>query len=104
MLRFIADHPSSAKMSEIKSITDDIKSILSDLDRAIESQNDSLYASQLRFESLRPEENIQSIISDYLSEAERLRTDVASLTDSRGRSKLERLACDIFNRLGLHTD
>lgn len=54
MLRFIADHPSSAKMSEIKSITDDIKSILSDLDRAIESQNDSLYASQLRFESLRP--------------------------------------------------
>ena len=99
MLRFIADHPSSAKMSEIKSITDDIKSILSDLDRAIESQNDSLYASQLRFESLRPEENIQSIISDYLSEAERLRTDVASLTDSRGRSKLERLACDIFNRL-----
>lgn len=61
--------------------------------------DNSLYYSQLRYQRLRPEENPGSLVSDYLSEHERLRTDSASLTDSRRQAARERLATDIFNRI-----
>ncbi len=63
------------------------------------SRSDSLYASQLHYRRLRPEENLQSLVSDYLSELERLRTDSASFTDSRRNAALEQLASDVFMAL-----
>lgn len=57
------------------------------------------FGIQLRFEELRPEENLESLFSDYLAESERLSTDTAALTDSRRRADLERMAADIFKHL-----
>lgn len=57
------------------------------------------FAIQLRFQELRPEENLESLFSDYLAESERLGTDTAALTDSRKRADLERIAADIFKHL-----
>lgn len=99
MLRFLYSNPSATQNTEIKIITNTIGDIITSLRRRIEAQGDTLYGAQIRFEELRPEENLQSIVSDYLSEAERLRTDTAALTDPRSRAMLERLANDIFNRL-----
>ncbi len=99
MLRFLYGNPSSAQDAEIKVITDTITDIIAALSHHFDAQGDTLYGAQIRFEELRPEENLQSIISDYLSEAERLRTDTAALTNPRSRAMLERLANDIFNRL-----
>lgn len=63
---------------------------------AIEDWNE--LGAQIRFMRLRPEENLQSLISDYITEAERLNTDTAALTDSRRRQRLEQLSGDIFMR------
>lgn len=54
---------------------------------------------QLRFMRMRPEENLESLVSDYLAELSRLRTDTAALLDSRANATLERLSEDIFKRL-----
>ena len=83
MLRFLYGNPSSAQDAEIKVITDTITDIIAALSHHFDAQGDTLYGAQIRFEELRPEENLQSIISDYLSEAERLRTDTAALTNPR---------------------
>lgn len=66
------------------------------------SLESTMYSTQLRFQALRPEENMQSLISDYLSELERLRTDSASLADASRNSKLEALASDVFMHLWVH--
>lgn len=77
-----------------------IARIISSVEREFQIRTDtSLYYSQLRFQRLRPEENLESLLSDYLAEAERLRTDPAALTDSRRRANLERLSSDIFKHL-----
>ena len=59
----------------------------------------SAFGIQVRFQALRPEENLESLISDYLAESERLAADTAVLTDSRRRAGLERIAADIFKHL-----
>lgn len=101
MLRFIASGnvvPDIA--SELKDMTDAARSICMEIERArVARETQSMYGAQLRFQELRPEENLQSLVSDYLSELERLRTDSASLTDSRRAAALEQIASDIFMRL-----
>ena len=57
------------------------------------------FGAARRFQRLRPEETLETLVSDYLAEADRLSTDAASLTDPRRRRTLERLATDIFDRL-----
>lgn len=57
------------------------------------------FGIQMRFQELRPEENLESLVSDYLAESERLSTDTSALTDSRKRAALERISADIFKHL-----
>lgn len=64
-----------------------------------ESDTTSLKGSQLRYQRRRPEENLESLVSDLLSEQDRLRTDPLALTDSRANTKLEQIATDIFKRI-----
>ncbi len=99
MLNYLKTHSLSSNAEEINSVKVKIKNISDKLHRDLIMVEDSPYGAQLRFEKLRPEENLQSIISDYLSEAARLRTDPATFTDSAVRAGLERLSTDIFNRL-----
>lgn len=64
-----------------------------------ESDTASLKGSQLRYQRRRPEENLESLVSDLLSEQDRLRTDPLALTDSRANTRLEQIATDIFKRI-----
>lgn len=73
--------------------------------RALEAKNGTtLFSSQLRFAALRPEETLESLLSDYLAETDRLATDTAALTDTRRRAGIERMASDIFNRIWIEFD
>lgn len=101
MLRYISSY-APASSGDIADIAAKIKDIAAIIRRNIIACDNTAYGAQIRFERLRPEENIQSIISDYLSEAARLRTDPSALTDPRSHATLERLSADIFNRLWAH--
>lgn len=94
-LRFIADG-NTGDVSEFRNKMLDIVRQVCVAERR--GRNDACGA-QLRFESLRPEESLESLVSDYLAEAHRLRTDTAALTSAQCRARLDRLAADIFNRL-----
>ena len=101
MLRFISEGNTvpniEAELENIGQTADELCHRLYIECRAID--DNALYFSQIRYQKLRPEETLGSLVSDYLSEHERLRTDAASLTDSRRQATRERLAVDIFNRL-----
>ena len=99
MLRFVMSNPKSNIAKETDSVKALLRDVISDLRHAAEARRDTLYGSQLRFQEMRPEENLQSIISDYLAEAERLHSDVTAFTNPRAKAQLERLANDIFNRI-----
>lgn len=98
MLRMMAGGtPMPALNKETNSMCITAEGIAADIYAALlASRSDTLYASQMHYRRLRPEENLQSLVSDYLSELERLRTDSASFTDSRRNAVLERLASDVF--------
>lgn len=98
MLRYMSSY-AAASSGDIADISSKLNDIMALLYRDTVAGNNTAYGAQLRFERLRPEENLQSIISDYLSEATRLRTDTSALTDPRSHATLERLSSDIFNRL-----
>lgn len=98
MLRYMYSYD-AASSGDIADIATGIEDIAAAIQRNIMAGDNTAYGAQLRFEKLRPEENIQSIISDYLSEAARLRTDTSALIDPRAHATLERLSSDIFNRL-----
>lgn len=101
MLRFLASNND----------VDNIDSTLADLSRAfmilvertrlaISAQSDTTVLSgALRYSARRPEESIETLVSDYLAELDRLRTDAAALTDTRRKSSLERISSDIFTRV-----
>ena len=101
MLRFIAAGNSVPGIAmELKAMAETARNICAELQRVhLADEASTLYSAQLRYQNLRPEENLQSLVSDYLAELERLRTDSASLTDSRRAAVLERIASDIFMRL-----
>lgn len=64
MLRFVMSNPKSNIAKETDSVKALLRDVISDLRHAAEARRDTLYGSQLRFQEMRPEENLQSIISD----------------------------------------
>lgn len=101
MLRFIgSDNAMPDFRAAMGEIFDSVEDILVRIALSLEARRDNGALSPLlRYAALRPEETLESLVSDYLSEAERLRTDTAVLTDTRRRATLERIASDIFNRI-----
>lgn len=69
------------------------------LAKAYAASDKGAIGTQLRFEQLRPEENFESVVSDFLSELSRLRKDISAITDTRSRATLDRLGNDIFKRI-----
>lgn len=101
LLRFVEQADSSfSAAADTDEIRHDIESVLAlAVNLAQEADNTAVKGPQLRFQRRRPEENIESLVSDFLSEQDRLRTDPLALTDSHARAKLEQLASDIFKRI-----
>lgn len=101
LLRFVeqADGSFSAA-ADTDGIRRDLESVLAlAANLSAEADSTAVKGPQLRFQRRRPEENIESLVSDFLSEQDRLRTDPAALTDSHARAKLEQIASDIFKRI-----
>lgn len=94
-LRFIADG-NNGDISEFKLL---FFEIVREFVNTIRRMDNDAAGAQLRYEALRPEETLESLVSDYLAEADRLRTDTRALTQASARETLDRLAADIFNRL-----
>ncbi len=101
MLRFLADGVDIPEMQkERRNIEDACRLICDKIEIEAHAQlGDKLYYTRVRFNRMRPEENLESIISDYLSELSHVQTDSTALTDNRAFSKLETIAADIFERL-----
>ena len=57
------------------------------------------YCAALRFCNMRPEDTLESLFADYISEKDSLENNPAALTDVSRRRKLELIASDIFNRI-----
>lgn len=101
MLRFIV---SGNDMPDFGATLRALSEKINDLRLAIEAQacavcGDSVRGGVLRYISMRPEETTESLFSDYLAELDSVNADPAAITDTRRRSKLERISGDIFNRL-----
>ena len=99
MLRFMIGNPESAKAQELENILIAADNLRKDLQHEMNVTDNTVYGASIRFARLRPEENLHSLVSDYLAEAERLHTDGATLTSSKARATIERLTSDIFNLL-----
>lgn len=101
LLRFVAANQTSfSANTDASALRDSLLFTLAKIETLdAELNGTGARTAQLRFQRLRPEENLESLISDFLSELERLRTDPAALTDNRQRSRLERIASDIFKRM-----
>lgn len=101
MLRFVAQGNEHQDLDvEQKRIEREARTIARRIEMALnQATGTSLYSGRLRYAAMRPEENLESLFSDYLAELDRLGRDTAALTDSRKRTELERLASDIFYRL-----
>lgn len=101
MLRFIA---TNNKIEDLDSVLQNLGLKLKDTIRRIEIKHiaeteSTVYSGMLRYALMRPEETPETLVSDYLSEFDRLKTDTEALTDTRRRACLERISSDIFNRL-----
>lgn len=96
MLRFVASGGQTDIAKAAAELADRAQGLLNVLRRhVLEQDKRSLRGAQLRYRSMRPEENLSSLFSDYLSELQRLRS--AGLTlDSAAKAHLEQLASDIF--------
>lgn len=101
MLRFLSSNNDVPDLEQIlRAVYKEFDNILSRLEMAvIADENQGPLGAQLRYMALRPEETLESLVSDYLAELEAVRTDTAALTDTTRRSGLERLASDIFMRI-----
>ncbi len=101
MLRFIASGNDveglDGTLAIIASKAESIAHSL-ELDFAASSAT-TVFSGQLRYMRRRPEETLESLVSDYLAELDKVNADTAALTDTRRRATLERLSTDIFNRL-----
>ena len=101
LLKFLVE--STGEFSAARDIAEIHNKILPLILRAqtlmLEADTHNAKSAQLRYQRRRPEENLESLASDFLAESERLRTDPSALLDSRSHSALERLASDIFKRL-----
>lgn len=101
MLRFLSSNNDVPDLQQIlQAVYKEFDNILSRLEMAVIADEDQgLLGAQLRYMALRPEETLESLVSDYLAELEAVRADTAALTDTTRRSRLERLASDIFMRI-----
>lgn len=101
MLRLLVSNVNMPEITDSTlSIKEDVRSLILRLNSELEAKDGAtLFSSQLRYQALRPEESLASLFSDYLTEADRLRTDTSALTDTRQKAGLERIASDIFMRL-----
>lgn len=101
LLRFVEQSDGSFSASaDTDGIRRDLETVLAfAINLAHEADTTAVKGPQLRFQRRRPEENIETLVSDFLSEQDRLRTDPLALTDSHARAKLEQLASDIFKRI-----
>ncbi|MCH5221861.1 MAG: tetratricopeptide repeat protein [Muribaculaceae bacterium] len=101
MLRFIASDNEVSNLSEtLNGIIKQIDDLLHRIEIAIEAETGStIFGGLLRYAALRPEETLESLISDYIAEQDRLKTDTLVLTDTKQRATIERISNDIFNRL-----
>lgn len=100
MLRFLVGGTAPVNAAEMEKLNTFFRSLHCLFAAALE-KNDaaSQRGARYRYEDLRPEENIESLFSDFLAELSRVRTDLSALTDSSANKKLEQIATDIFLRL-----
>lgn len=103
LLRFIAFNNVDGD-NDIADIRQQAATIINLLEQSRRSHTETLYGAQLRYQALRPEENLASLFSDYLSEQSSLAVDSMALTSARSRETLDRLAADIFNRIWTYAD
>lgn len=103
LLRFIAFNNVDG-YNDIADIRKQAAEIINLLEQSRRLHTETLYGAQLRYQALRPEENLASLFSDYLSEQSRLAVDSMALTSARSRETLDRLAVDIFNRIWTYAD
>ncbi|MCM1066474.1 MAG: hypothetical protein NC418_02750 [Muribaculaceae bacterium] len=101
MLRFLAaDNDMPDLENTLERLAADISDLAFRIGLELEiSKGGTLLGGRLRYARMRPEENTQSLVSDYLAELDALSRDTAALTDTRRRSTLERISADIFGRL-----
>ena len=67
--------------------------------RATLADSDTLYASYVRYASLREGESVPTLAVDFLTEHAAVLSDPGALLDSGRRAPLERLSRDIFHRI-----
>lgn len=101
MLRFITSNNDVADLdSSLDEIRREFETLLHRIELELETKTKStLRSGLLRYAALRPEESIETLVSDYIAALDALNKDSQALTDSRRRSGVERIATDIFNRL-----
>lgn len=94
------DSPFPDAEADIDGIRDKAIGLLADMTREYMTEHGAdLYYTQLRFQKMRPEETLETLLADYYDEQKRLATDPDALTDSGARQRIERIAGDIFMRL-----
>ena len=101
MLRFIASNNEVADLDiSLAEIRRDFEELLHRIEIELEAgSKQTLRSGLLRYAKLRPEESVETLVSDYIAGLDAINKDTAALTDSRRRSGLERISVDIFNRL-----
>lgn len=101
MLRYLASDNSTVELRPaISELEKTVLRLCRMAELAImEQSSQTALAAQLRYQSLRPEETISSLVSDYLAEHGHIVNDASALTDTRRRRHLEQLSADIFKRL-----
>ena len=101
MLRFIASNNEVADLDiSLAEIRRDFEELIHRIEIELEAgSKQTLRSGLLRYAKLRPEESVETLVSDYIAGLDAINKDTAALTDSRRRSGLERISVDIFNRL-----
>ncbi|MDE6206577.1 MAG: hypothetical protein K2M55_02095 [Muribaculaceae bacterium] len=103
MLRLLLDNPVDFD-TNIADIKTEVTHAAAEVLMAGREQANETLAAIHRFQDMRPDETLSTLVSDYVAEATRLSADMAALTDARARTLLDRLATDIFNHIWARRD
>lgn len=68
-------------------------------ERKADVEPDNPFYIQIKYQTLRPEETLETLLADYQAELGKVNSDPGALTDTRRRARLERLAESIFGIL-----
>lgn len=108
MLRFVADSPQGYNAADVDDIIMRITDMLATAEAYDASlDSNSLRGSEVRYFSRRPEENLASIVSDYIVALSDMQANISPFGNNKERKQLEQLAEDIFKRIWaspLHAD